>query len=153
MSRRDRDPWNVVFGVLLLAATVTLGVGLFAYFAMHPIVAALWALGTTVGTVWLGGLYVARRHDDQMRALTAERRAVPVTERETVSSVLLSCRAGHRIGDAERDVFVNALHVHYAAGRLEPSELDERLTAALAARTVEDLRRAVDGLPSERTGR
>ncbi|MEV4000974.1 DUF1707 domain-containing protein [Actinomadura sp. NPDC049753] len=153
MNRRDRDPWNVVFGVLLLAAAVTLGVGLFAYFATHPIVAAVWALGTTVGTVWLGGLHVARRHDDQMRALTAERQAVPVTAPETVSSVLLSCRAGHRIGDAERDVFVGALHTHFAAGRLDVDEHAERLAAALAARTVEDLRRTVEGLPSEVTGR
>ncbi|WP_240809678.1 DUF1707 domain-containing protein [Actinomadura sp. WMMA1423] len=155
MRRRGREPGDVLFGVLLLAAAVLLGTGLFAFFIAHPIVSALWALGTTGGTVWFACLWSARIYQDRMRALTAERqrRAVPVLQTETVSSVLLSCRKGARIGDAERDVFVEALHSHFAAGRLDVGELSDRLAAALAARTIEDLRWTVDGLPSEVTGR
>jgi hypothetical protein len=124
--------------------------------AAHPIVAAVWALGSTAGLTWLAALWVARVHDDQMRALAVERQRQAVRARpepQTVADLLLSCRTGRRIGDAERDVVVGALHTHYAAGRLNAAELDERLLAALAARTVEDLSRTVDGLPDERTGR
>ncbi|MEV4256407.1 DUF1707 domain-containing protein [Spirillospora sp. NPDC049652] len=56
-------------------------------------------------------------------------------------------RNGLRIGDAERDAVALALHEHYAAGRLEHGELDERLDAALAAKTLGDLRAVVRDLP------
>ena len=45
------------------------------------------------------------------------------------------------ISDADRDLAAPLLRDHFAAGRLTPSEPDERLTAALAAKTVGDLRR------------
>lgn len=53
-----------------------------------------------------------------------------------------------RVGDAERDEAVSALHEHFAQGRLSREELDERLTAALRARTVGDLRKVTSDLPS-----
>ena len=56
-----------------------------------------------------------------------------------------------RIGDAERDAVMVALHDHFAAGRLERHELDERLDAVLSARTRGDLRALVRDLP-EPTG-
>ncbi|MBA9004596.1 DUF1707 SHOCT-like domain-containing protein [Thermomonospora cellulosilytica] len=52
-----------------------------------------------------------------------------------------------RIGDAERDAVTAALHEHFAAGRLTRDELDERLEAALTARTEGDLREIVRDLP------
>lgn len=52
-----------------------------------------------------------------------------------------------RIGDAERDAVVVALHDHFAAGRLDRGELDERMDAALAAKTRGDLRALVRDLP------
>ncbi|MFP3969081.1 DUF1707 domain-containing protein [Actinomadura fulvescens] len=52
-----------------------------------------------------------------------------------------------RIGDAERDTVTTALHDHFAAGRLDQAELDERLDAALAAKTEGDLRTIVRDLP------
>ncbi|WP_026413694.1 DUF1707 SHOCT-like domain-containing protein [Actinomadura oligospora] len=52
-----------------------------------------------------------------------------------------------RVGDAERDAVALALHEHFAAGRLDRAELDERLGAALAARTLGDLRGVVRDLP------
>ncbi|TDC12144.1 DUF1707 SHOCT-like domain-containing protein, partial [Actinomadura bangladeshensis] len=53
-----------------------------------------------------------------------------------------------RIGDAERDAVMVALHDHFAEGRLDRGELDERLDAVLSAKTCGDLRTLVKDLPS-----
>lgn len=53
-----------------------------------------------------------------------------------------------RVGDAERDEVASALHEHFARGRLTRAELDERVTAALSAKTVGDLRKVTDDLPA-----
>ncbi|MGI5208343.1 DUF1707 SHOCT-like domain-containing protein [Spirillospora sp. CA-108201] len=53
-----------------------------------------------------------------------------------------------RIGDAERDAVMVALHDHFAEGRLDRAELDERLESVLAAKTRGDLRALVRDLPS-----
>ncbi|MEV3921970.1 DUF1707 SHOCT-like domain-containing protein [Actinomadura coerulea] len=53
-----------------------------------------------------------------------------------------------RVGDAERDAVMVALHDHFAEGRLDRTELDERLESVLAARTRGDLRALVRDLPS-----
>jgi|SRR5215469_4543428 len=52
-----------------------------------------------------------------------------------------------RASDADRDRVAALLRVHFAAGRLTPGELDDRLAATLAAMTWGDLRRALAGLP------
>ena len=52
-----------------------------------------------------------------------------------------------RIGDVERDAVMVALHDHFAAGRLDRAELDERLDAVLSAKTRGDLSRLVRDLP------
>lgn len=52
-----------------------------------------------------------------------------------------------RIGDAERDKMTESLHEHFAQGRLTAEELDERLSAALAAKTVGELRSIDRDLP------
>ncbi|RKS68860.1 uncharacterized protein DUF1707 [Actinomadura pelletieri DSM 43383] len=52
-----------------------------------------------------------------------------------------------RVGDADRDAVMLALHDHFAAGRLDRGELDERLDTALAAKTHGDLRALVRDLP------
>ncbi|MET8340568.1 DUF1707 SHOCT-like domain-containing protein [Streptosporangium canum] len=44
-----------------------------------------------------------------------------------------------RASDADRDRIIELLHAALADGRLDPVELDERLDAALAARTVDAL--------------
>ncbi len=54
-----------------------------------------------------------------------------------------------RVGDAERDEVASALHEHFAQGRLTREELDERLTAALSAKTVGDLRKVTEDLPAD----
>ncbi|SEG10326.1 protein of unknown function [Thermomonospora echinospora] len=52
-----------------------------------------------------------------------------------------------RIGDAERDAVAEALHEHFAKGRLTRAELDERLGSTLTAKTEGDLREVVADLP------
>jgi hypothetical protein len=53
-----------------------------------------------------------------------------------------------RVGDAERTRVTEALHEHFAQGRLTRDELDERLDTALAAKTYGDLRRVTQDLPA-----
>jgi hypothetical protein len=52
-----------------------------------------------------------------------------------------------RIGTAEREQAVKELGDHFAQGRLEPHEFEERMTAAYAARTAVELERLFDDLP------
>jgi hypothetical protein len=52
-----------------------------------------------------------------------------------------------RIGTAEREQAVTALGDHFAQGRLGPEEFEERMTAAYAARTADDLDRLFADLP------
>ena len=53
-----------------------------------------------------------------------------------------------RIGTAEREQAVTALGEHFAQGRLEPAEFEERMTAAYAARTAAELDRLFEDLPA-----
>lgn len=52
-----------------------------------------------------------------------------------------------RVSDDDRDRVSAQLRDHFAAGRITPGELDERLSAALSARTFGDLRRIMADLP------
>jgi len=54
---------------------------------------------------------------------------------------------GIRVSDADRDRVTDQLRDHFAAGRITSAELDERLLAALGARTFGDLRRIMADLP------
>ena len=53
-----------------------------------------------------------------------------------------------RIGDAERDAAASRLGQHFAAGRLDETEYQDRLAAALAARTGTDLASLFADLPA-----
>lgn len=55
-----------------------------------------------------------------------------------------------RASDEERERTAASLRHHYALGRLEPEELEERLSAVVAARDRRDLRRVLADLPSDR---
>lgn len=55
-----------------------------------------------------------------------------------------------RVGDVERDNAAHALGGHYAAGRLDRAEYDERLEAIFAARTQGELRTVFRDLPERR---
>jgi len=52
-----------------------------------------------------------------------------------------------RVSDADRDRVTAQLRDHFAAGRITPGELDERLSAALSAKTFGDLRPIMADLP------
>jgi len=52
-----------------------------------------------------------------------------------------------RVSDADRDRVTVQLRDHFAAGRITPDELDERLSAALNAKTFGDLRGIMSDLP------
>ena len=52
-----------------------------------------------------------------------------------------------RASDADRDRVTAQLRDHFAAGRITTDELDERLSAALHAKTFGDLRRIMADLP------
>jgi Domain of unknown function (DUF1707) len=52
-----------------------------------------------------------------------------------------------RASDADRDRVTERLREHFAEGRLTQAELDERITAALNAKTLGDLRRLTSDLP------
>jgi Domain of unknown function (DUF1707) len=53
-----------------------------------------------------------------------------------------------RIGDAERNDAAEALSQHYSAGRLDDTELKERLDRAMSAKTGADLSGLMTDLPS-----
>lgn len=57
-----------------------------------------------------------------------------------------------RIGDAERDRAADYLREHMSVGRLTQDEFDERVTAALSARTAADLEPLFNDLPAPRPG-
>jgi TM2 domain-containing membrane protein YozV len=65
----------------------------------------------------------------------------------TVDSV--SQQPSLRIGNAEREAAVRELGEHYAAGRLDAAEYEERTSAAYAARTADDLAPIFADLPRE----
>jgi hypothetical protein len=52
-----------------------------------------------------------------------------------------------RVSDADREAVTARLRDHYAEGRLTPDELDERVSAALSAKTFGDLRSLTTDLP------
>jgi hypothetical protein len=54
---------------------------------------------------------------------------------------------GIRVSDADRERVTARLRDHYAEGRLSAEELEERISAALSAKTVGDLRRVLVDLP------
>ena len=52
-----------------------------------------------------------------------------------------------RVSDADREALTARLRDHYAEGRLTQDELDERVSAALSAKTIGDLRSLTTDLP------
>ncbi len=56
-----------------------------------------------------------------------------------------------RVGEVERATACDALAEHFAAGRLDPAELDDRLARAMAARTHADLQVLFRDLRPRRT--
>ena len=64
-----------------------------------------------------------------------------------MSSLEVRRKSELRASDADRDRCVHALRAHYAQGRIDNEELEERLEAATRARTQGELSRLVRDLP------
>ena len=67
-----------------------------------------------------------------------------------MGSLEVRTRGEVRASDAERDSCVRALRHHYAAGRLDSDELEQRLELATRARTRGELRGLLRDLPRSR---
>src|SRR5919197_739029 len=65
----------------------------------------------------------------------------------------MSRHSSLRASDADRDAIAARLHKAAVEGRLEPDELEQRLHAALRARTYGELGRLVADLPVPRQRR
>lgn len=52
-----------------------------------------------------------------------------------------------RVGDADREAMADVLRQHYAAGRLDAQEFEERIERCLMAKTFSDLDGLLDDLP------
>ncbi|GAA4522446.1 hypothetical protein GCM10023191_101670 [Actinoallomurus oryzae] len=89
-----------------------------------------------------GLLTVLRAHITRRSAATAHRDEARRVEAEWL-----------RIGDAERDQVTTTLREHFSAGRLNPTELEERLAAALEAKTAVELAPLLADLPADRPAR
>ena len=61
-------------------------------------------------------------------------------------------RPGIRIGHDEREAAVRELGEHFSEGRLDPQEYEERMSAAYAARTTDDLAPLFVDLPRPQDG-
>lgn len=63
------------------------------------------------------------------------------------NTVITAIAAGQRVGDQERQIVCDQLAAHFSAGRLDPDELDQRVEAAMRARTAGDLHPLLRDLP------
>ncbi len=72
---------------------------------------------------------------------------MPNQQNPVTSIVPWPVPAGPRVGDRERSQACDELSAQFAAGRLADDELEERLTAAVSARTRADLQRILADLP------
>lgn len=57
-----------------------------------------------------------------------------------------------RIGHAEREEAISLLSEHHSDGRLDPNEFEQRVSAALQARTAEEVRELFEDLPGPVAG-
>lgn len=108
-------------------------------------VPAIWPVGMTALSGYLGYVILRtgiRRHAPN-RPRTPERRqkVAPYYSR------YLNHDWDTRIGDAERDQVISELGAHFAAGRLDADEYDDRSSAAIAAKTHGDLSACMKNLP------
>jgi hypothetical protein len=74
------------------------------------------------------------------------REAAPATSHETVA--VAPAAPAMRVGDAERDAAAQRLQQAFAERRLDDDEFDERMRAALTARTSADLDKLTADLPA-----
>jgi hypothetical protein len=154
----SREGWDYVGGIVALVLVALVGFGLYEAAVTSVSVPLLLPLAMGAGVVWLGwreaDAWTQRRREaiERYERQRAELRHPPRDEQ----AVTLILHRGpyesdldpRRIGDAERDVVVAALHEHFSAGRLDREEIETRISLALGAKTVGELRRLVMDLPN-----
>lgn len=72
---------------------------------------------------------------------------MPATDRGRATWFRMGPDLNMRVSDAERAEVADRLASHFAEGRLDQAEFDERVSRAMAAKTVGDLRGLFDDLP------
>jgi len=72
---------------------------------------------------------------------------MPTTDRGRATWFRMGPDLNMRVSDAERAQVADRLARHFADGRLDQVEFDERVSRAMAAKTVGDLRGLFDDLP------
>lgn len=132
-----------VFRLRLCIVAIFLMIGLILVEITVP---AIWPVGASLLSIWL-----------ILRTLIPKPRTVHSTflepsERVTARYITayhrnMGFNVNHRIGDTERDQVISELGVHFAAGRLDHDEYDERATQALVAKRQRDLADVLDELP------
>lgn len=154
----SREAWDYVGGVLVVVAVALLGFGLYEAAVTAVSVPLLVPLVMGGGLFWLGwreaDAWATRRREAIERY--ERQRAEPVTGARDEQAVTLILHRGpyesyiddRRIGDAERDVVMDVLREHFTAGRLTQDEIEARISLALDAKTVGELRRLVMDLPN-----
>lgn len=147
MSGRD-----IASGVLCWVLIGVIGYGAYKAAVTPVMVPLLLPLVALLGS--MAATYdVVRRWRRQAAFERQRTEPQPVFHPSTVQGLLGKPRTGNRIGDQERDIVAAALRTHFAAGRIDETELGERLGLVLNAKTLDDLADAVTDLPSEVDGR
>ena len=72
---------------------------------------------------------------------------MPTTDRGRATWFRMGPDLNMRVSDAERAEVADRLGRHFADGRLDQAEFDDRVSRAMAAKTVGDLRGLFDDLP------
>lgn len=132
-----------VFRLRLCIAAIFLMIGLILVEITVP---AIWPVGASLLSIWL----IARTLIPKPR--TVHNTLQKPSERVTARYMQTYDRdggtsPGSRIGDAERDRVISELGIHFAAGRLDHDEYDERTTRTLSAKRAGELAIALYELP------
>src|SRR4051794_164598 len=83
-------------------------------------------------------------------AMMSARRRIPPPPFRHASAPAVGCRCmSLRASDEERERTAQALRRHYEAGRIDSDEFEERLDAAYAAKTQDELAALLADLPRQ----
>lgn len=140
-----KKPYRIRYRIGIVWLLFALG---FILGATDVTVPAIWPVGMTALSGYLG--YVILRNGTRRHADNKPQKAARPERRQKVEpyySRFLHQDWDTRIGDTERDQVISELGAHFAAGRLDADEYDERSTAAIAAKTHGDLSGCMKNLP------
>lgn len=128
---KSKIRWNYKAGFL-----VCYFIASFILSATNITVPAIWPIGATGLCIWFAWKLAKRSYKQ------VEQDALNRPQRHPILS------SDQRIGDAERDKMITELGIHFAAGRLDAGEYDDRSTVAVNAKTAGDLDKCLTDLPA-----